>query len=213
MAKAAAVKKKETKAEKPEKVAKVDPFKTKKTKTPTTEGNDTVTPPAKVAQAIDAFREAQDQAKHFEGEATIHKDLIIDYAQGEYAKRLLGGLQKSFKILGEETMVTYIVQDSSSGLTEEDAAEFRERWGEKATEELIVRDFASIKFDAEVLEANYDAVVNALQKLPADVLENLFKPMLMRAAPGAIEKAKAYAKTPEDLRELMKQLKIKNYIK
>jgi hypothetical protein len=207
MAKTAVAKKKETSP------GKIDPFKTKKTKSPAAEGNDTLTPPPEVAQAIDAFRECQDQAKHFEGEATIHKDLIVDYAQGEYTKRVFGGLSKSFKVLGDETMVTYVVMDSSAGLTEEDAAEFTERWGREAAEELIVRDFNSVKFDAEVLEANYDAVVGALQKLPPEVLENLFKPMLMKAAPGAVEKAKHFAKKPDEMRELIKQLKIKNYIK
>lgn len=204
MAKAAVAKKKE---------AKVDPFKTKMTKTPDAGGADTLTPPAAIKAAIDAFRECQDQAKHFEGEATIHKDQIVDYAQGEYTKRVFGGQTKSFKLLGDETMVTYIVMDSSAGLTEEDAEEFSNRWGKDAAEELIVRDFASVKFDAEVLAANYDAVVEALQKLPAEVLENLFKPMLMKAAPGAVEKAKRFAKKPEDMRELIKQLKVKNYIK
>ncbi|MBX9767262.1 MAG: hypothetical protein K2X47_08330, partial [Bdellovibrionales bacterium] len=76
-----------------------------------------------------------------------------------------------------------------------------------------VRDFASIKFDAKVLEANYDAVVKALQTLPAEVLENLFKPMLMKARPGAAEGAKQYAKNPTELLEILKSLKIKNYIR
>jgi len=50
---------------------KVDPFKTKKNKTPVASANDTVTPPKEIAQTIDSFREAQDQYKHFEGEMTI----------------------------------------------------------------------------------------------------------------------------------------------
>jgi hypothetical protein len=76
-----------------------------------------------------------------------------------------------------------------------------------------VRDFASIKFDAKVLEANYDAVVEALQSLPEDVLENLFKPILMNARPGAADGAMRYAKKPDDLLEMLKTLRIKNYIR
>ena len=192
---------------------KVDPFKTKKTKTPSADVNDTLTPPREIQKAIDSFRECQDQAKHFEGEATIYKDQILDYAQGQFTERVFEGLNKSFKILGDETMITYIVMDSSAGLTEEDLSEFTDRWGKAAAEELIVRDYGSIKFDPEVFEANYDAVVEALQVLPPTVLENLFKPMLMKAAPQAVEKAKRFAKKPDDMRELIKQLKIKNYIK
>lgn len=192
---------------------KVDPFKTKKSKTPAANANDTITPPAKIARAIDAFRESQDQYKHYEGEMTIHKDEIMTYSHEQYAKRLLGGLNNSFKILGEETMVTYVVMDSSAGLTDEDVAEFSHRWGKEAAAELIVRDYGSIKFDPAVLAANYEAVVEALQELPGEILENLFKPMLMKATPGAAEAAKRYAKNPDDIKDLLRQLKIKNYIR
>lgn len=192
---------------------KVDPFKTRKTKTEDQSLGDTITPPQEIAEAIDAFRESQDQAKHFEGEATIHKNAILGFGESEYVKRLLNGRNTSFKILGDETMVTYVVMDSSAGLSEDDVEEFARNFGRKAAEDLIVRDFSSIKFDAKVLEANYDAVVSALQTLPNEVLENLFKPMLMKARPGAAEAAKAYAKKPDELLEMLKALKIKNYIR
>ncbi|MBI2711920.1 MAG: hypothetical protein HYX41_03500 [Bdellovibrio sp.] len=201
MAKAAASKKR------------VDPFKTRKTKTPTADVNDTLTPPDEVAQAIDAFREAQDQYKHYEGEMTLHKDQILAFSSDEYAKRLLNGVNGSFKILGQETMVTYVVMDSSAGLTEEDVHDFAQNWGKEAAEALIVRDYGSVRFDPSVLEANYDTVVEALQTLPEAVLNNLFKPMLMKMRPGAAELAKRYAKNPEDLKEILKQLKVKNYIR
>ncbi len=192
---------------------KVDPFKTKKSKAPAAEANDTITPPAEIAEAIDSFREAQDQYKHFEGEMTIYKDQIMSYSTEEYSKRILNGLKGSFKVLGEETMVTYVAMDSSSGLTEEDLAEFSGRWGKEAAEELIVRDFASIRFDPAVLEVNYDAVVEALQVLPESVLQNLFKPMLMKARPGAVEKARKIAKTSDEMKEMIRSLKMKNYIR
>jgi hypothetical protein len=192
---------------------KVDPFKTRKTKEVDTKVDDTITPPKAVAEAIDEFRNAQDQAKHFEGEMTIHKEAVLKFAQKEYAKRLLNGLRSSFKILGNESMVTYITTVSSAGLTDDDLASIEERWGKKAAEELVVRDYASIRFDPQVLEANYDQIVEALQTLPEDILENLFKPMLMKASPQAVEMAKKYAKDAEEVDELLQQLKIKNYIK
>ena len=188
-------------------------FKTRKTREPEQTIGDTLTPPEEIQQAIDAFREAQEQAKHFEGEMTIQKDAINEYSLTEFAKRVLKGKPRSFKLLGEQSMVTYVVMDASAGLTEDDVEAFRDRWGEKAAEELITPDFASIRFDGEVLEANYDAIVKALESLPKEILENLFKPMLLRAKPGAVERAKHYAKTPEDLREIIQQLKIRNYIR
>ena len=192
---------------------KVDPFKTRKTKTEESAAGETITPPTEIAEAIDAFRECQDQAKHFEGEATIHKNAILSFSEEEYVKRLLSGKNTSFKLLGDETMVTYVVMDASAGLSEEDVEEFEKNFGREAAEELINRDFSSIKFDAKVLEANYDAVVEALQTLPEEVLQNLFKPMLMKATPGAAEAAKKYAKKPDELLEMLKALKIKNYIR
>lgn len=192
---------------------KVDPFKKRKTKTPPTGASDTLTPPDDIAKAIDAFRECQEQARHFEGEATIHKDSVLNYSQSEYVKRLFNGQNTSFKVLGEETMVTYVVMDSSAGLTEEDVEEIRDQWGDQAADELVVPDYRSIRFDPEILEANYEEVVQALQVLPEEVLENLFKPMLMKAKPGAVESAKKYAKTKDQMLELIGQLKIKNYIR
>lgn len=201
------------KAEKKAPAAKTEIFKTRKTREPAPEAGDTITPPEEVALAIDAFREAQEQAKHFEGEMTVQKDLINDFSRREYAKRLVKGKNRSFKLLGDQSMVTYVVMDTSAGLTDEDVEAFKERWGEKATDDLIMRDYASIRFDGEVLEANYDAVVKALEALPAEVLESLFKTMLMKSKPGAAERAKKYAKNEEDLLEILQQLKIRNYIR
>jgi len=191
----------------------VDPFKTRKTKETEPVAGDTITPPSDVAEAIDAFRDAQDQAKHFEGEATVQKNRILAFSEEEYAKRLVSGKNTSFKVLGDETMVTYVVMDASAGLSEEDVEEFAKNYGREAAEELIIRDYASIRFDGKVLEANYEAVVEALQSLPHDVLDNLFKPMLMKAAPGVAESVKKYVKKPADVLEMLKALKIKNYIR
>ncbi len=193
--------------------AKSDVFKTRKTREPQQVAGDTITPPEDIAQAIDAFRDAQEQMKHFEGEATVQKDAINEYSLTEYSKRVLKGKNKSFKLLGDQSMVTYVVMDASAGITEDELEAFKERWGEKAATALVTRDFASIRFDGEVLEANYEAVVEALEALPKDVLENLFKPMLLKAKPGAVEAAKQFAKTPAELRELIQQLKIRNYIR
>jgi len=201
--------KKEKKAAAPKK----EFFKTRKTREPELEAGDTITPPEDIQQAIDAFRDAQEQMKHFEGEATVQKDAINDFALKEYSKRVQKGKGRSFKLLGDQSMVTYVVMDASAGLTEEEVEAFKERWGEEAADELITRDLASIRFDGEVLEANYEAVTEALQSLPKDVLENLFKPMLMKAQKGAVEKAKSYAKNADELQELIRQLKIRNYIR
>ena len=192
---------------------KADPFKTRKSKNVPSKQPDTITPDEDIAAAIDEFREFQEQAKHFEGEATIHKNKILEYCQDQFSQRITNGTPGSFKVLGEETMVTYVIQDSSAGLTEEDMAEFANQWGEDAADDLVEKDFRSIRFDEKVLSSHYDEVVKALQSLPDEILDNLFKPMLMKTKSNFFEKAKKYAKTPEEIRELMRQLKVKNYIR
>lgn len=195
------------------KAAAGDPFKVKRSKTQPAKETDTVTPPPDVAEAIDKFRECQDQARHFEGEATVYKDKVATYCAAMFTQRLLNGLPGTFKVLGDETMVSYVISDSSAGLSEEDVEAFTEKWGEDAADELITRDLHTIRFDPEVLAANYDEVVAALQTLRPEVLEKLFKPMLMKAKPGAVQAARQFAKTPEEMQEIVKDLKMKNYLK
>ena len=192
---------------------KIDPFKTRKTKSKAATGVEPLSPPHEIKEAIDNFREKQEQAKHYEGEATIYKDSVLNFCQSEYSKKAFSGQTSSFKVLGDESMVHYVVQNSSAGLTEEELYEFEDRWGQQAANELITKDFSSIKFEPKVLEQHYEQIVDALQVLPEEILNNLFKPMLMKAVPGALEKLAQFSKSPEEFLELMKQLKIKNYVK
>ena len=60
---------------------------------------------------------------------------------------------------------------------------------------------------------NWQEVMQNPKALPEDVLENLFKPMLLKAKSGAVERAKKYAKTQDELLEIIQQLKIRNYIR
>ena len=188
------------------------PFKVR-TKINPAKSDDIITPTKEVAEAIDAFREAIDQAKFFEGEATIYKNTIVDFARSAYAKRFFKGDRSGFKLQGTDAVIMYIVQDSSAGFSDEDAEEFAGNWGKAASEELIVRDFSSIRFNDKVLEAHYDEVVDALSILPPEILDNLFKPMLMKAKPNALEAARKYAKKTDDFQNIMRDLRIKNYIK
>lgn len=193
--------------------AKTSPFKTKKSTVQAKQAENVLSPPPDVAEAVDAFRAAQDQAKFFDGEATVHKNTVLDYANAEYSKRLYAGEGGGFKVQGHETMAMFVVQDSSAGLSEEDVDEFASRWGKKAADELIVRDFASIRFNESVLAANYDAVVEALQTLPAEIVDALFKPMAMKAAHGAADAARRHVKGPEELAEILRHLKLKQYVR
>ena len=200
-------------AKKLDQTQKMDPFRTRKTKSVSRKIEDTLAPPKDIKEAIDAFREAQEQARHFEGETVVYKDQILDFARKELAKRIFHGAPGTFKMEGNETLVTYIIQDSSAGLTEEESEQFAAQWGGNAAADLIEKDFATIRMDPQVLKANYEKIVGALQILGPEVLENLFKPMLLKAKEGSLERIKKYVKSEEEFIEILKQLKIKNYIK
>lgn len=192
---------------------KKDPFATRKTKETSSHIDEALTPPAAIAQAIDEFRELQEQAKHFEGEANLHKDAVSQFCLDQHVLRVQRGQVASFKVMGRETMITYVVMDSSAGLTEEDSEQIVARWGSKAAEELIERDFKSIRFNDKVLEAHYDKVVDALQSLPEEILDNLFKPMLLKVKPNAAANCRKFAKDQADLKDLITALKLKSYIR
>ena len=101
---------------KDDKKTKKDPFKTRKVKSEATPEAGALNPPPDVAEAIDRFRDCQDQAKHFEGEATVYKDKIQNWALDELVSRTYNGQSGSFKILGDETMVTFVTMDSKDAM-------------------------------------------------------------------------------------------------
>lgn len=195
----------------------IDPFRIKQThNTSARTPPDVVTPPEAVASAVDAFRAAADQAKHIEGEATVYKNLVFEFGKGEYAKRAMHGKTASFKILGKEEVVMFISADKGSGLTEEDVATLAAELGpdgEAKAASLVTKDYSSIRFNPDVLEKHYEAVVEALQTLPPEVLENLFLPGAMVAVKGAGEMLRAHAKDAAHYERLLDLAKITLYIK
>ena len=119
----------------------------------------------------------------------------------------------NIKLNGSESSATYIVQNYSSGLTEEEVTEISEVFDDEVVDALIEVDYASLKFDPETLTENYDAILGALQTLDNSILATLFKPMFKKAVPNALQKATKYAKNEDELAQLIDLLKIKNYIR
>jgi hypothetical protein len=191
----------------------VNPFKVAKTKK-TASKTSAVAAPEEVQAAVAEYKEAQEQMKHYEGLMNIHKDAILSFAKPYHAKKNFAGCKKGFKILGkDESMTSYVAQDRGRSITEEEADAFEERFGEKAREDLIVVDYGSISFNAEVLEANYDAVVGALQTLPPEVLENLFKETPLKACKGALEDARNHVESAEEMEEICNALKLTSFLR
>jgi hypothetical protein len=191
----------------------INPFKVRSSSDKGSRKSDAVDVPFEVAQAIDGFREAMEQSKHFAGEAEVHKEAVLSFARGQYARRAMAGSTEGFKLLGDQSMVTYVVADNASGLSQEEVDAIAAEFGGEAVDQLVGLDYASIRFEPEVLEQNYDAVISALQALPPEVLERLFKPALQKARKGAVESARRVAKDAGGLARLLGMLKVTNYIK
>lgn len=169
--------------------------------------------PENLASTVDELHDINGQIKHLKGEETVLRDSINAFAQETFSDRFRGGLTGNFRIEGETSSITYIVQDASSGISSEEKEDFANKWGDEAADALIVEDFASIKFDTKVLEANYDAVVAALQTLPEEVFTTLFKPMSLKATKGAAGKAAELTESAKDLADMLRDLKIKTQIR
>jgi hypothetical protein len=190
-------------------VTKQDPFKVKKTTT-TKSKVAGVDAGSEVSAAVDTMVQLQAQIKNLEGQVSELKAKVSEAGYTAYTTRAMTGMvESSVRLQGQSSYANFTVSDASNLLSEDDKANVAEKWGEEAAEALVLRSY-SIKFDESVLAANYDVVVKALMTLPENVLENLFKPEPLKAAPLA--DIRKHAKDAADLESLMKVLRIKTSV-
>lgn len=197
------------------KAKKINPFTASASKSPAKSGSklDVLNTPKDISKAVDSFKKLQSEIKHLEGEATLVKNQVTDFARDRFAERVLNDKYNNFKLQGTDQVVSFIAQDASAGLSEDDVDQIKEEFGSKAAKALVVDDLSSLRFNPETLNDNFDMILKALQTLPNEILDNLFKPMLKKASPEAVKKATSFAKDQDELKRLIQLLKIKNYIR
>lgn len=168
--------------------------------------------PEEIKTAIDAFKEAKDALKNAEFSKKEHGSVVQEFAMREFAAGIMAGKSEtSFDLQGNEATVKFVTQFKSlGGITGEEKEAIAEKWGEAVANEVCLPDLGTVRFDAEVLAANYDAVVAALQTLPEEILSNLLKPMTMKTA--SLETIKKHARNADDLIDLLKAVKYANYV-
>lgn len=199
-------------ATKTSKTAAVNPFQVKQTSVKASK-NDLLPTPPEIASSIDTFTSLSREIKLLEGQKESVKAELTEYCRNEFAGRKMNGVEGNFKVEGVESTASYICQDRSSSLSGQDREAFAEEFGEKAAEDLLKVDFAGYRFNGEVLEQHFGAVIAALQKgLPEDVLAVLIQPTGYVAVPQAHTKIKEHAKTRKDFIEILKALKVVNFI-
>lgn len=169
-----------------------------------------------VKEAIDNYCSISQEISKLEGLKKSYSLPIQEAATSLFCSRMMSKDVGNIKLQGNQGVVTYIVQNSSSALTEEDVQKLVARFGDKVAEELVETDIASLKLNPAYIakEENQKKLFAALQKsFTAEELENIFTPVTSKVVDNVVEKAVDYAKSSEELADLYKFLKIKNYVK
>ena len=192
--------------------ATVNPFQVKQTSAKASK-NDVLTVPPAIAEAVDEFNGLNRQIKNLTSLQAASKATVTEYCQQEFASRKLTGVEGNFKVQGGEATATYICQDRSSGISGDEREVFAGQFGQDAADDLMKVDYAGFRFNGEVLEQNFDAVVEALRRgLPEEVLAKLILPTGFTAVPQAHAKIKDHAKDADAFVKILKALKVTNFI-
>ena len=177
---------------------------------------DVIVPDDNIAHSVDEYTRIAGVMKSLKGEQEAHKSVLETYAKATYADRAVNrNKSENFNIAGDNDTVQYQLQNASAGMIAGEYEAFCERFGTDTAEDLLKLDTASVKFNSKVLEEPgvMDQVVDALQKLPGDLLDRLFTPAVYTVSKDAVDRIRNHVKTPEEFSELVSAAKIKNFIK
>lgn len=143
--------------------------------------------PEDIAASIDTYVKIQKQIKELERQALEQKSSIASYSREVLACRISQNEKGSFRLQGNEEAITFIMQDSGSGIGKKEYNEFLAAWGEEIAKATLETDIASIKFDPETLRDNLSLVLKAIGTLPPEIQKNLFKPTVKKVKRGITE--------------------------
>lgn len=191
----------------------VDPFKVKKSGTSSSKSLEALVPPENIKVLIDEYREAADNAKKYDGEKKALAAQIKPWALEKAAERRMKGINSNFNICGEHTTCQFQMQEKVSGIDEDYLASFTDQYSEKVADAVFKKDFGSIRLDGKYLEEHYDEIIEKLMGALGDHMQHLFKPATFGLTEDGLEKAKKFAKSPEELAELFSAMKVTSFIK
>jgi hypothetical protein len=169
-----------------------------------------------VASAVDQYAELAAQIKNLEGKQDGFKDTVLGEVKMVFAKRVFDGITGNLKILGNDESVTFITQNSGSGLSKSEIKEIAAEFGKKAADSLTEEDLASLKFKPDFIASadNQKRMYAALAKeFSSEELAGMFQPTMFKVTATAIESAVVHVKSADELKKLYTALKLKAYIK
>lgn len=174
---------------------------------------ETVATPANIRIAVDEFVKYSQEMKRLEAEQGQSKKLVNDYCFETYTKRMMTGSFANFRLAGDETTALYIVMDKSSSIAPDDYDKFELKHGIKAAEELLVQDLASFRINPEAMALAGDRIREVFSQLSTEIGVKVLQKGSFKTTDDAALKARSYAKTPDELAELIIDMKITKYVR
>ena len=168
------------------------------------------------ASAVDQYADLHAQIKLLEGQQEGFKDEILGEAKSAFAERLFDGQSGNLKVLGTNESVTFITQNSGSGLNASDLEILTEKFGKKTVAALTEPDLGSLKFKPDFIGSaeNQKRLFETLARtFNQDELAEMFQPITHKVKSTVIESAVEHVKSAEELADLYTALKLKAYIK
>jgi len=196
----------------------IDPFSkiaTAGDKKKSSKGMKTVKPDdAALRGMVDKYKKLKEEVEYLESELKEAASELKSYGLSTFAERRMEGIEGNFKIQGDTEQVGYIVMDKASFIDPEAIEELQEKYGDEFAE-LIQVDKSTVKFNQSFLSdaSNMERLVEALQPLGEDFLSQLFTAAQCKACKGAVNKAVMLADNPQQLEEMISDLRITHYVK
>jgi len=183
--------------------------KTKKSKKASS-GSALVRPNKQLQTTIDEFCAYHAQYNLIETEMEIRKNTIKQDSMVMFAERNFNGTPGNFIILGEESAVNFIIQDSSGRtvFAEEQIEALAEAYGEKIAE-CYELDKTRVGINVDFLEQddNEEKLRNALEALGPEFAAALFKETTYKIKKGSLAKVTHLAKDEEHLANMIQDMK------
>lgn len=168
--------------------------------------------PDDLKSMVDEFAALTAQSRELTVKLEALKSRLHAHCRQEFVGRLLAGETGGFRILGTTGRATFVVRGPGATLSQSERTALESRFGANIGTALLRRDLSSFRFNAAVLEANYDAVVAALNTLPREIVSSLVVPGGYRAVDDAASRVREHVQDSTAALELLTGLRLTTFV-
>jgi len=169
--------------------------------------------PKSLVASIDDYARIHAEIKSLEAEKDQCKNDVSSFGKESFAKRLFKGITGNFKLEGDDSVLSFLTIAKSKNMGQEQYEEFEEKWGTEVAESCLKKDIGTVKFDADVYEANEDVINKALTALGEKIGAPLFVGMAYKVPKNILDKVADKVDSSDDLEELIEELQITTQIR